>query len=317
MLDVFQQVCILVIFCVIGYCLCKLRVAKADHATVLSVLLVYVFGPCVSFNSFSKNFTLDYIKEKYPLLIAGLALVIFLYFVTKPLAWKLTQKAYDRKVYHYSLIVSNIGYMGVALCDGLMGAAVLLDYMVFTLPFNIYIYSIGYASLTSRSAKKVELRRVLTSPSLIAYAIGAVIGIFGIRMPTVLQSVVTQGGACMAPASMLMAGMVISQYRIKVLLANKKAYLVSALRLLVIPALVSLLCKGVGLLLPLVGLNLSRELLDAVTTVAVLMTCLPCGLNTIVYPKLVGEDCTIGASTAMISVIASLATIPLCVNFLM
>ena len=50
--------------------------------------------------------------------------------------------------------------------------------------------------------------------------------------------------------------------------------------------------------------------------IVVLIYCMPCGLNTIVYPKMIGEDCRPGASMAMISTVCCLATIPLCMQVL-
>ena len=49
---------------------------------------------------------------------------------------------------------------------------------------------------------------------------------------------------------------------------------------------------------------------------AVLMYAMPCGLNTIVFPKLVGEDCSTGATLALMSNLLAVITIPLCISLL-
>ena len=71
----------------------------------------------------------------------------------------------------------------------------------------------------------------------------------------------------------------------------------TALRLIVIPVVIG------GILL-LLGQ-------DAAVPTAVLMFAMPCGLNTIVFPKMVGEDCRVGASLAFLSNICACITIPL------
>jgi len=43
----------------------------------------------------------------------------------------------------------------------------------------------------------------------------------------------------------------------------------------------------------------------------VVLLAMPCGLNTIVFPKIVGEKCDIGAGLAFVSNIAACITIPL------
>ena len=44
---------------------------------------------------------------------------------------------------------------------------------------------------------------------------------------------------------------------------------------------------------------------------AVIFYAMPCGLNTVVFPKMFGEDCKIGAGFAFISNIGACFTIPL------
>ena len=39
---------------------------------------------------------------------------------------------------------------------------------------------------------------------------------------------------------------------------------------------------------------------------------MPCGMNTIVFPKLVGEDCKPGAALAFITTVLCIVTIPIC-----
>ena len=101
---------------------------------------------------------------------------------------------------------------------------------------------------------------------------------------------------------MLLAGITISDFPLDMLLKDKSAYLISAFRLVIIPMTLALV--------------LSQFMSRDAVLVAVLLYACPCGLNTIVYPRLVGEDCRPGASMAMISTVAALATIPLCVRLL-
>ena len=43
---------------------------------------------------------------------------------------------------------------------------------------------------------------------------------------------------------------------------------------------------------------------------AIIVTCMPCGLNTIVFPKLVGEDCSLGAGLVLTTHALSCITLP-------
>lgn len=84
---------------------------------------------------------------------------------------------------------------------------------------------------------------------------------------------------------------------------NKKSYAMCAVRLLVIPLAIFFVLRTV---------TDNTVLLRT----ALLFYCMPCGMNTIVFPKLVDEDCSIGASLALLSNLLSILTIPLCLSLL-
>ena len=300
MTAVFEQVFILLIFALIGYTLGKTRVVDADKTKLLSALEFYVFLPSVAFNTFSTRFTVFYLKEKYLLILISIGLLLIISVMASLIAPLLHKDPYQRRVYKYSLTVPNYGYIGYALTESLFGSAVLMDMMIFVLPLALYTYTVGYALLTNQTDKK-HLAKQLLNPSLIAVCLGSVFGLTGLTVRSVLSQVLQKSAACMSPVSMLLIGIVISQFQLKELLLNKRSYFICAMRLLIIPAIVFLLLKITGLQI-------------AITT-AVITYCLPCGSNPIVYGKLTGQDCKTGASLSLLSTILALLTIPLCVHF--
>ena len=299
MLTILQQVLILFIFAVAGYVLCKAGLADASHAKLLATIEVYIFLPCTVFKTFSANFTRQYIKEKYVLILisaVALAAIIALSYLVSRL---LTKHPYTQNVYQYSMTVPNAGYMGYALAQSLFGDAVMLSVMVFALPVSFYTYTMGFCMLTKR---KFSLR-LLIHPVILAMVAGCIVGLGGITLPYLATDILGRASACMAPISMILTGMTISQFRLRDLLTDKKTYIVSTMRLLVIPVAVALVLKLIG---------------NAEAVLCSLMVfAMPCGLNTIVFPKLVGEDCQSGASLACISTTASIFTIPLCLTLLL
>ncbi len=298
MITVFIQIFILVFFAAIGFLLCKTKLADANQTKILSAIGVYVFLPATILRSFANNFTLEYIKEKYVLLIASLIILCVFALIFHFAVKLITKDEYKRKVYNYSLLIPNYTYMGYPLTAALFGEEMLLNVMIFTMPLTLYIHTIGFANLTGR---KVGLKS-FADPSLISILLGMTAGLISLTVPEFLDSILQKAGACMAPVSMLMTGMIISQFGIKKMLKNKLTYLITALRLIVIPALLSFV-------LPL--------FFDSQTVIiAVIVFCLPCGLNTVVFPRLAGKSCEEGASLAIVSNLLSLITIPLCMNFL-
>lgn len=296
MIAIFEQVLILIIFCLAGYIFSKIGVLKPEHSKTLSGLLVYIILPCVSFDSFSAQFTLTYLMQSWPLMAVCTGLLLIMVIIAKVIARLVSKDPYEKNVNEYSIAIPNIGYMGYPLAQGLYGAAGLLDAQMFCLPMNIYINTVGYNMLTAGTTPKPLWKKIFT-PGMIGLLIGAIVGFFQIPVPKVIAEASQRSSACMGPISMLLTGIAISQFPIKELLMNKKVYLISAIRIIAVPVLVGLLLKGLQL-------NFALK-------TAMVICAMPCGMNTIVFPKLVGKDCRLGAGTVMVSTAVSLATIPL------
>ena len=211
----------------------------------------------------------------------------------------LTKRPYERKVYSYSFVITNYGYLGYVLIEAVFGESVLAAFMFFAIPFIIYTYTVGYALLTGGEK---PIKRLL-NPITVSIVLGMLFGILKIPMPDVLSKVVSMGSSCVGPLSMLLTGITLSGFAIKELLTNKTAYVFCGLRLLVIPAAAVAVCKLIGA--------------DSVLPMILIITCMPCGLNTIVFPKLIGEDCKPGARLALVSHIISLVTLPLWLSLLL
>lgn len=294
--EIFGQVAILLTFCLTGYILCKTKLLSAEHSKPLSVLLVYIFFPCMSFNTFSAQFNVGYLSKQWPLILASVGMLLIMVVLAKLMCLALRSKGYEKNVNEYSMATSNIGYMGYPLVGAVFGETVLLDCMMFGLPLSIYIGTIGYNMLTAGKGQKSIWEKIFT-PSLIGILLGCVVGISGIWLPQTVYDVSKMSSNCVAPISMLLTGMAISQFSVKELLSNWKAYVVCAVRLVLAPLLAWALVKLTGF--------------DFALIPAVALLAMPCGMNTIVYPKLVGQDCRLGAATVMISTVLAMLTIPI------
>ena len=302
MLAMFEQVFILVTFCVIGYVLCKVKLANPDHSKVLSVLLIYILFPLLSFKTFSGQFTVAYLQEKGLILLISLGLIPVVVIVAKIFGKFLGGDPYEKNVNEYSMSMANIGYMGYPLAEALFGTAGMLDCMMFGLPMSIYIGTIGYNMLTIGKGQKSIWEKIFT-PSLIGILLGCIVGISGIKLPQTVFDISKMSGNCVAPVSMLLTGMAISEFSIKELLVNWKVYIVCAVRLILTPVVAWALVKLFGLGFALIP--------------AVALYAMPCGMNNIVYPKLVEKDCRLGAAIVLVSTVLSLITIPLCLSLLL
>ena len=292
-----QQVAILACFMLVGWVLSKKHIVKTEHTELLSKLMVWVFFPCKLFSGFSSYFTVAYLADTWFFLPISFLVLVCIVTALWLLVPRFIETEEMQRIVRYSLTVPNFGYMGYALCETLFGGEMMLNMMIYGLPISVYTYTEGYRLMTSQG--KISLKRMI-NPAFVAIIIGCLVGIAAIPIPYVLQSAVKQSSSCVAPVSMLLAGMTVSEFPLKKLLLDKTTYVISALRLLVIPI-------GIGFIL-------SRFSPANVVLPAMLCFCMPCGMNTVVFPKLVGGDCRPGASMVIVSTTLSIVTIPLCIE---
>ncbi len=307
MAALFEQTLILFTFIAIGFGLARAKIVHSEHVKILSELLIYVFLPCSCLSTFSTNFTVEYIIGKYPLIIAGAVLIIAVGISMHFIAKLFSKKPYERAIYEYSLVLPNWAGVGYPIVFGLFGAMGLTDFIVFGIPISVYTYTHGYWILTKRSLSLKNLFSLrtllmLANPIMLAMLLGMVMGLTGATLPGFLENVVNTSSGCLAPVAMLIVGVTISDFNIKKLLSNIRAYIVVALRLVILPLLIG----GVVWICGIRG---------DILMYTVLFLALPCGMNTVTLPRLFDENCEIGASMALLSNVLVCITLPLVLAF--
>ena len=289
---ILEQLFILYLFLFLGWFFGKQKPKNAEQTGILSYLLVNLFLPCKVFRSIATNFTPTYLKTNWKLPLIGLALLLLLVLISLPLSKLLTKHPYEKRVYQYSIPICNYAYMGYVLIEESFGSETLTGQILFCIPMIIYTYSVGFVLLTGNgfSWKK------MINPMTCSILLGAIVGLSGIKLPATVSGILSSASGCVGPLSMLLVGLSLSAFSLKKLLTRKSLYVFTLFRLVLIPAAVFGLCKLLGL--------------DEVLLFAIIVTCMPCGLNTIVFPKLVGEDCSLGAGLVLVTHAFSCITLP-------
>ncbi len=292
-----NQMLVLFIFMALGFFLNKKRLLPLDDSVVLSKLETYAFVPCLVFSVFYKYCTVENFKQKWTYMLYGAAVMAVSLPIGIVLAKFFAKDGYLKKIYTYSFAVANFSFMGNAVVLGVFGEKVLFDYMIFTLPLNLYVYSIGTASLIPTEKGGKLSVKTFVNPIFIALILGAVCGLLSVPLPKFITTAISSAGACMSPLAMLLTGFVIGGYSLKTLASDKKVYLASVIRLIILPS---------AFMAVLLLLKTDKDIIR----VALCATAMPLGLNTVVFPAAYGGDTTPGAGMALVSHLISVITIP-------
>ncbi len=294
-----SQIGIMFAFIIIGYALSKKKVVT--DAKPFSTALMWVFLPAVVFDVFYKNFTVSNLSKALPYLIAGIVVLAIGIAVFTPILKRYKDRI-TRNTYLYSMAITNMAYMGFPLIKGVF-IELYLFFVVFTIGFHLYIFTIG-TMMFAPEGKKLSLKGLL-SPIMIALFLGLVCGpIFDVadaKLPVFVENIIASAAGCMSPIAMLITGMTLAKLSLGEMFKRKEVYFFTALRLLVIPAVIG----GLAYLC-----NLAFGLPIGVVQVVIIYCALPMGLNPVVFAEANGGDGTLGAQCAFISHICCLATLP-------
>lgn len=295
-----NQMFVLFTFMALGYFLNFKGILPLNTSIALSRLETNVLVPCLVFNTFYKYCTVENVSQKWSYIVYGTIITIASIVIGVFLSKLFAKDNYLQKIYTYSFAVANFSFIGNAVVLGIFGEDTLFDYMIFTLPLCLYVYSFGTASLIPKKENESNKFsfKVFLNPICMSMLFGAIAGLIGVPLPKFLVTAISSAGACMSPLAMILTGFVVANFSIKTLAKVKRIYLASILRLIVLPIIFVLVLK----------------LFKTDSTVIMLTLCataMPLGLNTVVFPAAYGGDTTPGASMALISHLMSIITIPI------
>lgn len=305
------QMLVMFLLMLTGYTLQKARILPQNSSSVVSKILVFVLSPALTLSNQIKMCTPQNLLSCSTLILYSIVIVAVamgIAYALSPIIIKNPEKDpvkdYQKQIYRYAITFGNFGYMGNYIVLGIWGDEMLFKYIMFTFLMNAIVLAWGVYILVpkDKSTKSIwaNLKTGLLTPPFIAMVIGILMGVTGVSkyVPGFVNTALDNAGNCMGPVAMLLAGMVVGEYKFTELLSDKKVYLTTFLRLILIPALFVSILKWIGT---------SEE----IVTLVLIAYATPMGLNTIVYPAAYSGDTKTGASMALISNILAVGTIPL------
>lgn len=201
----------------------------------------------------------------------------------------------QKGVWRYSLSFSNVGFIGYPVAVALYGPGALFYAAILALPFNVMSFSLGPLMLAGRSRFKW---RYLFSPCVVASLIALACALFGFRPPTAIGEMAEFLGSATVPLSLLVLGSLLAGLPAKQVLTSPRIWVLTVLRLIVMPVILFYCLKPMGLIPEILGI--------AVTQMA-----MPVAVNGTLLSIEYGGDTEAMAQVTFLSTVASMVTIPL------
>lgn len=147
-----------------------------------------------------------------------------------------------QKTLKYGTIVSNSGFLGNPVIEGIYGSSGLLYAALFMLPVRIVMWSYGVSVFLRGQEPVTEKKnsvwkKILTHPCIVAIYVGAIIMVSGVKLPTPVEDTILAISKCNTPLSMMLVGMMLAEINPKGLI-DKTMVFYASVRLLMIPAVI-------------------------------------------------------------------------------
>jgi len=205
--QIFTQVFTLMAMMVVGIFAYRLKIVGDTGVKDLSAVLINVAIPATILTSFDTGFSHDLLANMAAVFAISSVMHLGLIVLSRLFYAKIAPE--KRKVFCFSTVFSNCGFVGFPLAQGLYGDVGVFYVSIFTIPFNILMFSYG-VRLFSGSGNLRDACKSLVNAPMIAMGGGLVLFFSPLRLPEIVAQPLTFLGNMTTPLSMLVIGAILA-----------------------------------------------------------------------------------------------------------
>lgn len=299
--NMFNMQGMLFLLMIIGAVLTWKKIITADGQKLLTDLVMDVTLPASIIKSFQMELSRELLESCLEIFLVAIAIQVGT-FLLSALLYRGISDEKHRKVLQYATICSNAGVLGNPIAEGIFGSMGLLYASIYLIPQRTFMWSAGLTYFTRCPSKKELARKVLTHPCIIAVAFGMVLLVTGTTLPGFLGSTVNSIAGANTAVSMMLIGSFLVGVNVKSMF-QKTFYYYSFVRLFLIPFLVFVPCR-------LLGLD------SMVTGVSTILAAMPAASSTAILAAKYECDEVFASKCVVFTTVLSMVTIPIWCLFL-
>ena len=289
----------LILFCTIGagFLAGKLRLVGPDFNRNFSNVIINFTSPALVLHSVIGSERV--LSNRQVLALTGIALLSYaaLIALSQVLPRLLRVEKSALGTWKFMTIFSNVGFMGFPVVNAIYGPEAVFFAAIFQIPFNLLCFTYGARLIAGDKMGPVKAKQFLT-PMVISTAVAYVLYLCDWNAPTVLVDLCDFVGQITSPGAMIILGVSLSVMPLKSLFGDWRVYVLSALKLLIIPMAVFFTLKGL----------VTNELMLGITVIIMAM---PVATNTTMLAAQHDGDHVTAAKGVFLSTLLSVGTIPL------
>lgn len=284
---------------ILSFVLVKAKILKSEDSTVLSKLSLWLFMPAVIINAFDMDITDEIMARLGAAFIV--AFVIHFLLLLADIFFKKVFKA--TSVERASIMYSNAGNIIIPMVIYVFGEEWVIYSSAYIIVQQIFLWTHGVSLF---SGGKFSLKKILLNVNIIAIFVGFMLMLFNIRLPEFAGEVTSSLGSMLAPAGMIIAGMLAASVDFKRMLKNWRLYFVLISRLIVCPAIILILLKCIVPFIPLADIK-------TVMCIVLFASSAPSAATIMLLSQVYGKDSYYATAINAVTTVGCIVTMPLLV----
>lgn len=292
-----REIAVLMIIMAFGWLAISLKLMKIEDSKVLSIVTLYIICPCVIIRSFQLDF--DYEKLQGLGLAALGALLAQLFMIFACRGFRSICKFSPLE--EGSMAYPNAGIITIPIVMATMGQEWVFYCSAYIAVQTIMLWTHAKSLVCN---DKWNLKKILYNVNIIAIALGLILFIFDIKLPVVLNRSLEHVGYMIGPMGMLITGMLLAGISFKDIFSNKRAYLITFFRMIVLP---------VSFVLILVFFNIAslHESGVQILVITLLAVSAPPASTIVQFAQIYNLDAKYASILNMLAILICILTMPL------
>lgn len=303
---VFQQMLVIFILISVGYGLSRGGRLSEAASKQMAGLVTNFCNPAIMITG---ALGADGAGHKEVLLTAGLAAASYalLILLGALLPGLMGVPKGQRAFYHMMLVYGNTGFIGIPVVSAVLGQEALIYVTIYTLFFNLLIYTHGAAVMARAGggSRRKGGRGIagLINPGTVCGVLAVILYWWQIPLPKILEESLSYMAQCVTFLSMVILGVSLAGFRMRELFTEPGLYLLTAVRMLAVPILLTLVMK--------------RFVADPlILGTFALIQAMPVANLPLMMAKQADLECGILAKGILLTTLFSVVTIPIVAAFL-
>ena len=302
-MEVFNRVMALFVVMILGAITGKTGLVSVNFRKDLSHFLARIALPMFLLNNMISGHGVDELVKGLPMILISFGIYVFSIVLAGLIGNRLAVSAEKRAAYKFSMIFSNMGFLGLPVLDAVFGSQGVFYGALFVLVADTMMWTYGVYLFRGSSGERFHLKEIIT-PNLIAILTGIALLLTGVKLPVFLSLPIGLIGGMTPALSMIVLGLMLSEMKAEDLYQGPLTVLSGVYRLLLLPLLIYVILKLSGF---------SGQLL----LVPVIISGMPVAAMGAVQAANYGKDFKTIAGLIVSSTLFSLVMIPLLLKIIL